>query len=217
MKPGDTFGRWQIIAPAQPHYFPSNPERGVSVWLCRCICGTEREVLELTLKAKTSTSCGCWTIERSIEANKTHGETLGGKSSPEYNVWGAMRERCNNPNNSRYSSYGGRGITVCEKWNNSFSNFLNDMGRRPSPKHSIDRIDNNLGYTPDNCRWAIPHKQMTNRRNSFHVNVDGKQIPLSDLAIQYNIPANTLRFRILKGWSLTEALTAPVRPKRRSE
>lgn len=148
-------------------------------------------------------------VLRAAEVNTTHGLS----NSPEYKIWIAMKSRCNNPKNPRYSKYGGRGITVCKEWEESFQNFINDVGFRPSSDHSIDRIDNDQGYSPSNCKWSTPHEQMTNRTITRYVLVDGEEIPLATLAKQYQIPANTLRFRILKGWTLHDALNQPVRRK----
>lgn len=145
----------------------------------------------------------------------THGETIGGTATPEYSAWKSMFARCLNPKNPRFPAYGGRGITICDRWRAGFSAFLEDMGRKPSSRHSLDRVDNELGYTPENCRWALPHEQMTNRSMTRFVEVGGENIPLATLAKEHGIPANTLRFRILKGWPLHEALTRPVRPKAR--
>ena len=146
------------------------------------------------------------------QANLKHGGTLGGKESPEYCAWKAMRARCLNPRNKRFAQYGGRGIKVCDRWKD-FKNFLADMGLRPSARHSIDRIDNDRGYEPGNCRWALPHQQMTNRSMTRFVVVDGQSVPLATLARQHGIPLNTLRFRVLAGWDIKRALTQPVRPK----
>tara|TARA_R100000365_G_C2748380_1_gene79776 strand:+ start:9724 stop:10215 length:492 start_codon:yes stop_codon:yes gene_type:complete len=148
------------------------------------------------------------------KANLKHGALLGGKALPEYDAWKSMRARCLNPSNKRFSDYGGRGITVCQRWS-EFPNFLQDMGRKPSAKHSIDRIDNNRGYEPGNCRWALPHQQMTNRSMTRFVEFKGESVPLASLAKKYGIPANTLRFRVMAGWDVERALTQPVRPKSR--
>lgn len=206
---GDIYGRWSVIEFAGTKSFPSMPRKKVNLWLCRCSCGIERPVLQSSLLAGTSTSCGCYTIERSKQVNTKHGSTI--RKTPEYMVWQAMKDRCNNPNNPRYDDYGGRGITVDPAWEKDFRVFLYDMGLRPSPKHQIERKNNDLGYCFDNCKWALPHENMTNRRNTRFVD----DIPLATLAQQYDIPANTLRARVLKGWDLDEALNKPVRFKRK--
>lgn len=209
----EKFERWTVLAPAESkYYFDKSKSESIEHrrWLCRCDCGADRVVSEMSLRRKVSKSCGCLQREVASATTSTHRASM----TREYRVWLAMTARCRNQNNSRYESYGGRGIKVCERWL-SFENFLSDMGLRPSDHHSLDRIKNDLGYFAGNCRWALPHEQMTNRRNTRFVSVNGKDVPLATLAKQYAIPANTLRARILKGWELQTALTAPVRPKAR--
>lgn len=206
---GSRFGRWLVVGQAESRLYGAKEQYR---WSCRCDCGVERDVLQLSLKNGSSTSCGCFNREVSARAHTTHGATAGHKKSPEYKAWSAMHERCQNPRNKRYGDYGGRGIKVCERWK-SFENFLADMGERPSVRHSLDREKNDLGYDAGNCRWALPHTQMTNRSVTRFVEIEGQSVPLATLAKQYDIPANTLRFRILKGWPLDEALSKPVRPK----
>lgn len=208
---GARYGRWLVTSQVDLERIRQS-QSGKRRWMCQCECGTERAVLEASLKNGTSRSCGCLQIESSVDRHIRHGETLGGRKTVEYKAWQAMLDRCRNAKNSRYDQYGGRGIDVCARWE-KFECFLADMGRRPSAKHSLDRVDNDAGYDADNCRWAIPHEQMTNRSVTRFVQVDGQNVPLATLAKQHGVPANTLRFRILKGWSLQDALTKPVRPK----
>ena len=134
-------------------------------------------------------------------------------SLPEYDIWRAMKDRVLNPNNARYKSYGGRGIFIDPSWIASFDAFISDVGYRPSKGYSLDRIDNDDGYYKENCRWTTPHIQMTNRTITRYVIVDGEQIPLATIAKENNIPANTLRYRILKGWDYDRAISEPVRSK----
>lgn len=207
---GMGFGRWRVIAAATPSIFPSRPNNPVNRWLCVCQCGTERIVLETSLLAGTSVSCGCFNRERSSQIHSTHKLC----DTAEYRTWEAMNQRSHNPKNSRYSDYGGRGIFVCDKWRTDFIAFLTDVGPKPSPRHSIDRIDNSRGYEPGNCTWSLPHHQMTNRRCTRYVQFNGKSMPLATLAKEYGIPANTLRGRIVMGWDVMVALTHPVRFKK---
>lgn len=136
-------------------------KKGRPLWRCLCDCGNEITALSNSLRQGNTKSCGCWHSETSSKngkSNRTHGES----KSREYRTWVSMRERCNNPRNKDFASYGGRGITVCLRWI-SFENFLLDMGRCP-PGHSIDRKDNNDGYNPKNCHWATSSEQNKNRR-----------------------------------------------------
>lgn len=212
---GKICGRWEVISLSESKkYFDKSKGRDVDhrFWVCRCACGVERSVSEMSLKSGKSSSCGCLNREISREKNTKHGESMNRAKTPEYSAWSAMRGRCERPGDKRFSMYGGRGIKVCQRWQD-FSNFLEDMGRKPSPCHSIERIDNNKGYYPGNCRWETPHEQMTNRTVTHHILIDGESVPVATLAKIYNIPANTLRFRIVKGWDILDALETPVRYK----
>ena len=140
---------------------------GRPLWLCRCECGNEITVLANSLRQGNTNSCGCLQQERRSQigkTNRTHGESNSenGQPSREYRAWNSLKERCHNPKNKDFAEYGGRGITVCERWN-SYENFLADMGRCP-PGKSIDRIDNSGNYEPGNCRWSTSSEQNKNRR-----------------------------------------------------
>lgn len=132
------------------------------MWLCICDCGKQSEVRKENLRSGNTTSCGCH--KRRCLDSTTHGYAAG-KKSLLYRVWSSMLERCRNPNNRSYADYGGRGITVCERWH-KFENFLADMGERPSDKHSIDRVDNDGDYAPSNCKWSTKMEQRHNRRDT---------------------------------------------------
>lgn len=133
-------------------------------WNLKCDCGTEFAAYAGNVVRGLTTSCGCVHSVLSSEAATKHGDTKGLSKSSEYACWVQIKTRCHNPNYREFRYYGGRGIKVCDRWIGSFENFLSDMGRKPSPKHSIDRIDTNGNYEPGNCRWATASEQRINQR-----------------------------------------------------
>jgi len=135
-------------------------ERNNLLWKCQCECGNIAIIVSCSLLSRMTKSCGCYGREQSRIENTTHGKS----KSSEYRIWSGIIQRCTNPNNNRYSDYGGRGITVCDRWL-KFENFYADMGDRPDGM-SIDREDNDGNYEPDNCRWATDEEQRYNKRNT---------------------------------------------------
>ena len=172
---GKRFGRLTPIREAEPKIRIRKDGSAAKMlrFVCRCDCGTETMVLSQDLQSGNSRSCGCSFHE---PKNVTHGMSIskrrGGKATTEYHSWQGMLGRCKNPKHISYKYYGAKGIVVCERWQ-SFENFIADMGMKPTPKHSIDRIDANGDYCPENCRWATPKEQFANLKPSpeflFHM------------------------------------------------
>lgn len=197
---GHTYGRMTVVSSA------GRNRHGNLLWLCRCSCGVEKVSLGCNLLSG-SPSCGCHKKEILTDRNTKHG--LSGLA--EYSIWLGMRQRCQNPDNRDYGSYGGRGIRVCQRWSR-FENFISDMGRRPSPTHTLEREDNDGHYSPDNCVWADRKTQSRNKRNVPLYEFDGSKKSLAEWSELSGVHVNTLRKRLSKGWILQRAMSQPVRP-----
>lgn len=163
---GNRFGRLVVTGLAKDRLSASG--RRSKYWNVQCDCGSVKSVAASALTRGYTLSCGCLRREATIGPNTKHGEA-GRTKTAEYRIWAAMRNRCNNLNDSRYCDYGGRGIKICERWS-IYANFLSDMGRRPSDLHSLDRYpDNDGNYEKDNCRWATASQQNANQRRRARV------------------------------------------------
>jgi hypothetical protein len=174
-----------------------------ALWECVCDCGEEIVAQLGNLRAGATRSCGCLRKEVAAKRMTTHGETAAGRKnhSPEYRAWCLMKGRCLSPTNPNFADYGGRGIGVAPRWANSFEAFLADMGRRPTDKHTLDRIDVNGPYAPGNCRWATRQEQSRNRRNVTALIIAGKTRPIWEWAAEANVNVETLRSRLAAGVS----------------
>jgi hypothetical protein len=159
---GTKFGRLTILKQVESKI----QSRGTKMRMvqCKCDCGNIKDYSFQYLTKGHTKSCGCYMKDRTKETNTTHSDTINKSMTPEYRTWRAMKQRCNNPKNNRWEHYGGRGINVCNRWINSFENFILDMGRKPSSEYTIDRIDVDGNYEPNNCRWATPSQQNENQR-----------------------------------------------------
>ena len=166
---------------------------GKATWVCICDCGATKIVLSESLRRGKTKSCGCLRKEAAGKQFTTHGKT----GTPEYASWQNMHSRCYNPANKAYWRYGAKGIDVCSRWK-SFEKFLADMGEKPSPEYSIDRIDNSKGYYPDNCRWATATEQVRNRDITLVVNYKDATIPVVELADLLKVNYHTFLERLNK-------------------
>lgn len=165
-------------------------------WVCVCDCGGTIEVPTRFLNFGSTQHCGCSRKPHVLPPRRrTHGEAHHLNKSPEYRSWCSMWTRCRNPNYAEAHLYSGRGITVCDRWK-SYENFLEDMGRRPTPQHSLDRIDVNGNYTPENCRWADNFEQGRNKRNNRYITFRGETLCHADWARKAGVHPSTLHERL---------------------
>lgn len=200
---GNKYGRLLILGEAPERLTPSNG-RARRYCYCLCDCGKNVEVLLPDVKGGHTVSCGCSWYESIRKAATSHGKTR----TRVYTSWQGMKDRCYNHTSKAYANYGGRGITVCERWM-TFQNFYADMGD-PPPGRSLDRIDNSKGYSPKNCRWATRKEQNTNQRSNVLIEFDGRTQTLSEWAKEKGIHRVTLRSRLNRGVPVERLFTIPV-------
>ena len=197
---GKTFGRLKILSFGVPKIY-GKAKNKIATVICICSCGNEVISVLADIKIGKIKSCGCLSIGKT-NSNFKHGASLNKKLTTEYSSWINMKDRCYNLKNSHYIGYGGRGIKVCEEWKNNFSKFLQDMGKKPSNKHSIDRINNDLGYFKENCRWATVKEQANNTRTNNYITFLDKIQTLKQWCDELNLNYNTIRSRLRYGWSI---------------
>lgn len=207
---GKRFGRLTVIERAEDYVSPGgNPS---IQWLCSCECGNTAIVLGSLLRKGESRSCGCLRRETSVDIHVKHGLT----KSRLYNIWTLMKRRCLNPNAQHFRRYGGRGITICDEWLKDFMTFYNwAMANGYRDDLSIDRIDNNKSYCPENCRWATQSEQMSNYSKNRLFTIHGETKTLTEWCKQYNIKTHVVWKRIGRGWTTEEAFGIVPRERRK--
>lgn len=202
--PGQKFGRLTVLKRAE-----NNPGQQGVRWLCQCECGNVKSIQAGKILNGQTKSCGCFQRERMVNMNRRHG-MFGTRI---YRIWTRMMTRCTNQKARNYADYGGRGIRVCERWK-KFENFYADMIGTYRDGLSIDRIDPNGDYYPENCRWETATRQQRNRRITKILEFNGRRQSIADWADELAIPLGTLRERLRRGWTTERALTTKViRPR----
>ena len=196
--------RWTVIGVA-PH-IGNRPAVRV-----RCACGTERAIKRHIISGGWSRSCGCLPRDQLIERLTKHGDSR--RHGSLYSMWRSMLKRCHEERDRNFANYGARGIMVCAKWREDFAAFRDDMGPRPSGT-TLDRIDNDKGYEPGNCRWATRAEQTRNTSRNVRLTLNGETMCLSDWALRAGMNRGTLRGRLRNGWSLEAAITAPSKARK---
>lgn len=206
---GKKFNRLTILKEVESVKYKKGIMRKV---LCECDCGNKKEIDLNSIKRGKSTSCGCFNKENSKNLHTKHGFAMlsTGVRHPDYCIWIKMKSRCFNTNDKSYSNYGGRGIEVCDRWKDSFENFIKDLGWRPNNKYSLERIDYNGNYCPENCKWIHKSEQSKNSRRVKLIDYNGKSYCLTDLCKLLNLTYSTMRHRVYDlGIPFEEAMKYP--------
>lgn len=192
---GKIFGRLTVIEITNERYYES------VCWLCLCECGNNKIVPSARLIHGKTKSCGCYNLDVLKYRSTTHGETINGVISTEWAIWSKMIDRCTRKTSKSFIDYGGRGITVCEKWKNGFENFLYDMGRRPGKSYSLERVDNDKGYYKENCKWATRKAQAGNRRSNVRLIYLNREMIMQDWANELKKDHSLITYHLKKGKS----------------
>ena len=203
---GKKFGRLVVLEDSR-----KRKSRRV-LWNCICDCGNKVRISSKCLRNGHSQSCGCLKLEILIKRTTKHGHGRARKQTATYRSWLGMKTRCLNPKVECYKHYGGRGITICERWM-KFENFLEDMGEKPKDL-TIERLNNKDGYSPENCIWATMEIQTRNKRNNRFITFNGESHILPDWAKITGLKRETISRRIARGWTIEKALTMKLRAKR---
>lgn len=202
---GKIFGNWTVLCRADDRIVRGN--RHIRMWKCCCVCGTERDVLEKSLVNGVSQSCGCVRKEKMREGASKKNRTHGMSGTRLYAIYKHMLNRCYNEHDVRYPRYGGRGISVCDEWRESFEVFMDwSIKNGYAEDLSIDRIDVNGFYCPDNCKWSTAKEQADNKSSTRYYTYNGETKNISQWAEQYNIPYKRLWKRLTNGWDIERAL-----------
>ncbi len=196
------FGRWVVLEKA-------GAKNRNLYYLCKCVCGMEKRVSGQSLLSGDTRSCGCLHSEIVKKIFTTHGAA----DTKEYIVWEGMRARCRNRNKQDFKNYGGRGIKVCDRWLNSFENFIEDMGLCPDGL-TIERMDNDGNYSPKNCRWGTRKEQALNRRSNNVLVYRGISKTVSEWAEMLNVERSAIVHRLERGWSIEDTLEKPFENKK---
>ena len=200
---GKTFGRLVVIERAENSKFRK------ARWKCQCSCGNIAIVCSDNLRKGLAKSCGCLRKESLAKRNTTHGMT----KTHEYQTWARMIARCQNFTNSDFKDYGGRGIDICQEWRNDFMAFFNYIGKRPSPEHSVDRINNDGNYEPGNVKWSLPTQQANNKRYNRLITINNTTMNVTEWAQKIGINPRTIFSRLQRNWPPEKAVLHPIRKR----
>lgn len=202
---GKRFGRLTVIERAKNHIQPSGQSR--PMWLCKCDCGNDAIICSSHLKIGKTKSCGCYVREIYSKIHKTHGKT----NTRLYRIWNGMKQRCCYVKDKRYENYGGRGIAVCDEWKNNFEKFYGwAIENGYSESLTIDRINNDGNYEPNNCRWISNKQQQSNRQNNRHITLNGETKTVTQWCEIFSIDIRIVYSRIKSGWGICKALKTPI-------